>query len=103
MRSRKNYLPTAIVTLLFWTALGFWVWQISPEGRVEIVIFFILAFGALWFPLSIIFTNARRGLMVTIGVLGSLAMKPLGMFSYLSLAAWWGIMAVLEYWFSSKD
>lgn len=102
MKVRKNFLPTAIITFLFWLGLGLLIWLTPPEGMLPVAVFFFLAFWALWLPLSVIFANTRRGLFVTVGILGTLFMKPAGMFSYLSLGAWWVIILTIELWLSSK-
>ena len=91
---RRNFLWTALVTAIFWLAIVFFVLNFSPDSTFNIAVFFFLAFWSLWLPFSIIFVNARRGFLVTIGILGTMALKPLGMFSYLAVGAWWAILAV---------
>lgn len=100
---RKGFGKTVLVAVGFWLGLVTWVGNVPPEGIASILVFFVLAFWALWLPLSILFVNGRRGFLITTGILGSLAMKPLGVFSYLSLGAWWAILIVIDVWLSQRD
>lgn len=100
--NRRNFLKTAVITLLFWAALVLLTTQTLPDNPLNIALFFLLAFWALLLPLSIVFANSRRGLILTFGILGTLSLKPLGMFTLLSAGAWWLIILLIEFWFSTR-
>lgn len=102
-KNRRNFLKTAIIALLLWIMLTVLITQTAPDSPFTVGIFFFLAFWALLLPLSIIFANSRRGLVATIGILGTLSLKPLGIFTIFSVGAWWTIVLLIEFWLSIKQ
>ena len=102
IRKSKNYLITAIISLIVWVMLIVLVTQFPPESVLVLVTFYLLTFIAFLLPLSVIFANSRRGLVFTVGILGILSLKPLGVFSLISIGAWWTIIILLEFWLSIK-
>ena len=102
IRKSKNYQITAIISLIVWVMLIVLVTQFPPESVLVLVTFYLLTFIAFLLPLSVIFANSRRGLVFTVGILGILSLKPLGVFSLISIGAWWTIIILLEFWLSIK-
>jgi len=69
VRRRKNFLPTFILAIFFWLVwLGVLLF-FTPESLLMIAVFFLLLFLALFFTLSLLFANSRRGFLVAGGII----------------------------------
>ncbi|HLE49232.1 MAG TPA: hypothetical protein VI819_04365 [Patescibacteria group bacterium] len=75
VKLRKNFLPTLIVTLLLWLGVFSIIYWVDPFATWAIFLFFINIFFAIFFTLSIVFANTRRGLLGAIVLLIFLVLR----------------------------
>lgn len=97
---RKNFLPTLIVTLLFWGFLGGIVYFIEPEAFGIISLFFALLFFALLFTSSLIFGSRRRGLIVSISLTLFMLLRYFGIGNILNFLLIAGLAITVELYLS---
>ena len=62
---RKNFLPSLIITLFLFLGLISIVYFTDPKQSFFIVLFFVNLFTFLFFLLSLVFANSRRGLIIS--------------------------------------
>lgn len=99
---RKNFLPTLILTILFWLLLGALVYFVDPGTFGVVPLFFITFFVALLFTFSLIFANSRRGLITSISLTLFLILLFLGVGNYLNLILIVAIAIATELYFTLK-
>ena len=102
-RARKNFLPTLIVILILWTSIGILIYSVDPQKLGAIPVFFILVFLTLFFTLSTLLVNAKRGLLVAISLVLYLVLSYIGLGNALNLAFLFGIAATLDIYFSKSN
>lgn len=74
-RTKKNYLAGLLVTILLWVLLALVIWFVDPNIIADwlipdgYLVFFGLLFLAVFFSMSYVLGNVRRGLLVAFGVL----------------------------------
>ncbi|OGY07252.1 MAG: hypothetical protein A3D24_02640 [Candidatus Blackburnbacteria bacterium RIFCSPHIGHO2_02_FULL_39_13] len=101
-KSRKNFLPTAILTLFLW---GAWItifFFVPPETFLMPIFFLLLTFLCFLFTSSLIFANSRRGLLVATGVILYMILKYFGLINVLNIILIVAILGIVEYYFSNK-
>ena len=86
---RKNFLPTLLLTVLFWILLGSLIYFVDPGTFGVIPLFFITFFVTLLFTFSLIFANSRRGFLV------SLSLSLFSILMYLGVGNWLNLVLVL--------
>ncbi len=99
---RKNFLPTLIVTALFWFILGGLVYFIEPQTLGAIPLFFILLFLSILFTSSLIFANSRRGLITSISLCLFTILMYLGVGNILNLVLLVAIAITVELYFGTR-
>lgn len=72
---RRNFLPTVIVNCFLWGTCGLLIYFTNPENFLNIILFFVFFFLALFLTLALIFGNTRRGFLVALGIVGVLIVK----------------------------
>ncbi|QLG69850.1 MAG: hypothetical protein CH104c_0619 [Candidatus Woesebacteria bacterium] len=77
-KSRKNYLPTFILTLVLWTLLTLLFFLTSPESTLIVITFIIILWLAIFFTLSAILLNARRSFIIATLIVEILFLRHLG-------------------------
>lgn len=65
---RKNFLPTAIISLILWSLLALLIYFFSPQDQFALPVFFLLLFFSLFFSLALLITHTRRGLLLATGI-----------------------------------
>ena len=99
---RKNFLPTLLLTILFWILLGSLVYFVDPEVFGVIPLFFITLFVVLLFTFSLIFANSRRGFLLSLSLSLYLVLMYLGVGNLLNLALILAIAVCVELYFTLK-
>jgi hypothetical protein len=99
---RKNFLPTLLVTLLFWLVLAGLINFTDPDTIFAVPIFFILVFACVLFTFSLIFASSRRGLIAAIVVTLFLGLSYLGVGNLLNLILIVAIAVSIELYFTLK-
>ncbi len=99
-KRRKNFLPTIIVTILFWLVIGYLLYFIDPENFGAVPVLFTLIFFALLFTFSIILANTRRGLLTSLGLTIFLILRYFGVGNILNLALLAGVVLAVEIYFT---
>jgi len=99
---RKNFLPTFILIIFFWSTFIFLIFFIEPDQVKDIIIpgaylpFFINLFLALFFTLSVVFNNSRRGLLANLGVIAFLVLCFHGLGNLLNLLLIAGLLITID-------
>jgi len=107
-KRRKNFFVTLILILIFWAITGGVIGFIEPELIKDLFIpnsyflFFLPLFLALFFTLSVIFTNSRRGFLVSIGFIFFLIFRLHELGNLLNLFLIIGLIITFEYYFTQK-
>lgn len=78
IQSRKNFLPTLVLTICLWLSLSALVYFVDPDTTLAIPVFFLVAFFALLFTFSTLLANSRRGLIISLGLTVFLILRYLG-------------------------
>lgn len=99
---RKNFLPTLLLTILFWFLLGALIYFVDPGAFGVVPLFFITFFVALLFTFSLIFANSRRGFLVSLSLSLFSILLYLGVGNWLNLGLILAIAACIEIYFSLK-
>ncbi len=102
VKLRKSYLPTFIITLLLWTGVFGIVYFIDPYEQGAVPLFFLIAFFALFFTLSIVLINSRRGFIISLATTVFIILRYFGLGNVLNLLLIAGIVIVIEIYFSKK-
>lgn len=99
---RKNFLPTLLLTILFWILLGALIYFVDPATFGVIPLFFITVFVALLFTFSLIFANSRRGFFVSLSLSLFSILMYLGIGNWLNLVLILAIATCIELYFTLK-
>jgi uncharacterized membrane protein YbhN (UPF0104 family) len=99
---RKNFLPTLIVTLFIWLALGGIIYFLEPDIFGVLPLFLVLFFFALLFTFSILFSNTRRGFLTSFGLTLFLILRYFGIGNLLNFFLIASILITTEFYFSRK-
>ena len=106
MRRRKNFLPTLLLTTLFWLFWFYIFFFVSPQNTTyhipHIIYFFTTLFVALTLTLALLFGNTRRGFLITLGIIGFLILRMYDLAHYLNLVLLIGFLISLEFCFSKR-
>ena len=99
---RKNFLPTLLLTILFWLLLGALVYFVDPSTFGVIPLFFITIFITFLFTFSLIFAHSRRGFVAAISLSIFLILMYLGVGNLLNLGLILAIAVCIELYFTLK-
>lgn len=99
---RKNFLPTLLLTILFWFLLGALIYFVDPGTFGVVPLFFITFFVALLFTFSLIFANSRRGFLASLSLSLFSILMYLGVGNWLNLGLILAIAVCIEIYFSLK-
>jgi len=106
-RKRKNYLPSLILLLISWAALGLMVYFVEPQLVKNIIIpnfylpFFINLFLCLFLSLSFILNNSKRGFLWSLGVVVFLIFRLYKIGNLLNAILIVGCLLSLDYHFTN--
>jgi hypothetical protein len=101
-KRNKNFVPTILLTLVFWVMWVALVWLVDPEVLVNLPPkksywpFFILLFLALFLTLALLLKNTRRGLVISLGVIGFLILRLNGLGHIINGLLLVGIIMAIE-------
>jgi hypothetical protein len=107
-REGRNYMPVVVLNFLWWALLGLLVVFVDPVVVADFPVvnsygaFFLLLFLALWFSLSLILDNRRRGLLVALVVVVLGYMRVWDIFSVVSAVFLILTVVMFELYFSGK-
>ena len=65
-KHRKNFLPTFLLAILFWSLWGWLVYFHPPANTFLIASFFGLLFLALFLTAGLVFANSQRGFLTSL-------------------------------------
>ena len=99
IKYRKNFLPTLIVTILFWLGSFAIIYFIEPDAFGIIILFFIIFFLSLLFTFATIFANTRRGIIISLSLIFFLFLKYLGIGNILNAILILGVAISTEVYF----
>ena len=100
-KKRRNFLPTAAVSLVILTVWLVVFFLVPPETHLAPLLFLALTFLQVLFITSLIFANTRRGLLTSLGAVSFLITKYYGVGNYLTLLLIIGILVTVEYYLST--
>ena len=103
VKLRKNFLPTFVITSLLWLGLFSVIYFIDPQQAGAVVILLLITFFTLFFTMSIIFINSRRGLISSLGIVVFLVLRLYGLGNILNFFLIFGICITVEIYFIKKS
>lgn len=99
IKNRKNFLPTLIVTMLFWLGSFAIIYFVEPDTFGIIPIFFIVFFLSLLFSFATVFANTRRGIIISLSLIIFLFLRYLGIGNILNALLLLGVAITTEVYF----
>lgn len=102
VKLRKSFLPTFIITILLWLGVFGIIYFIDPHERGAVPLFFIATLFVLFFTLSIVFINSRRGFIAALAITLFVVLRYFGLGNLLNFLLLAGIGVALELYFSKK-
>jgi len=102
IKLRRNFLPTFIITVFLWIGLISVIFLIDPQQKGAMVIFFLIAFFAFFFTLSIVFINSRRGFLLSLCTILFMILRYFGFGNWLNFLLILGVYIVSEIYFSQN-
>lgn len=100
VKTRKNFFPTMLITILIWLGLGALVYFVEPDKIGALPLFFVVLFTALLFSFSTIFGNSRRGLIMALGLTLFLIMRYFGVGNIINFLLILGVGISVELYFT---
>jgi hypothetical protein len=102
-KKRKNFLPTFGVALAFWGFWGFCFFRLSPDRIWSQIAFYLSLALAFFLTLALALGNSRRGFLATMGLVGFLVLRQLGIANALNLVFLMSFLVSLEIYFSRRS
>ena len=99
-KKRKNFLPTLIITATLWLTIFALIYLVSPTNYAAVPLFFVFLFFALLLTFSLVLANARRGLIMSVGIIFFLVLRYLGVGHVVNLLLIAAVAITIEYYFS---
>ncbi len=96
-QKRKNYLPSLLITIVFWLILGFIFLKVPPGSLIVIGLFFIFLFLSLFFTLSLLLVSSKKGLLFSVGLIVLIFLKKFGQLTIVNGLLFLGIILTLNY------
>ncbi len=103
VKLRKSFLPTFIITVFLWLGVFGIVYFVDPHQSGAIPLFFVAVLFALFFALSIVFINSRRGFIVALALTVFVILRYFGLGNLLNFFLLAGIGIAAEIYLSSKS
>lgn len=101
-RRVRNYWLTTIITLVWWSVLGGMVLWVDPEVVADYPLpgsyglFFLFLFLGVWFLVSLLLSNSRRGLLIAAGAVLIGYLKMWGLASLINIGLLIGLLVAIE-------
>lgn len=108
-RGARNYWLTAIITLVWWSILGGMVLWVDPEVVADYPLpgsyglFFLFLFLGIWFLVSLLLSNSRRGLLIAVGTVLIGYLKMWGLASLINMGLLMGVLVAIEIYKSGGE
>ena len=102
VKMRKNFFPALILTSFSWGFIFLIIYFLSPESIGIILLFFIFLFISLFLTLSLIFTNTRRGGLVSCGLILFILLRYFGVGNILNFLLILGIVIATDFYLSKS-
>jgi len=102
VKLRKNFFITFLITIFLWTSTAGLIYFVEPTSFGALPLFFFIVFLTLTFTLSIIFTNTRRGVLLSLIIVFYLLLRYLSVGNVLNLLLLTGIGIVTELYILKK-
>lgn len=101
-KSRKNFLPTLLLAILFWLLWGGLVYFRSPENNLLLAVFFCLLFLASFLTSALILANSRQGFIIALGIIFFLILRLFQLGNILNLILMVGVLISLNLYLASR-
>lgn len=108
MRRKKNLIPTLVLALLSWSALGYFIYAFSPHTSLPLlpldpkIVFSLVVFLALFFSFTLLFQNTRRGFLVGLGLTTLIILRFFQFFHPLYIVLIVALLLTTELYFASE-
>ncbi len=108
-RRGRNYWLTALITLIWWSVLGAMILWVDPEVVADYPLpgsyglFFLFLFLGVWFLVSLLLSNSRRGLLIAAGTVLIGYLKIWGLASLINIGLLIGILVAIEVYKSGGE
>lgn len=102
VKLRKNFSLTLFLTILLWIGVISVIFFLDPYQPWSIPVFFLILFFALFFTLSIVFINSRRGFFASLGLTLFAVLRYFGVGNILNLLLIIGVFTTIEIYLSKK-
>ncbi len=96
MTRAKRPLISLLIAAVAWLALGLVIWKIPPtSGLVELAAAILLAISLLLSG-SWVIGNSKRGIQVTLAVVGLILMRRFGILDILTMGMWLIVVGLIS-------
>lgn len=105
---KKNFFVTFILIIIFWAVTAGIIGFIEPQLIKDLILpnsyllFFLPLFLALFFTLSVVFANTRRGFLSSLNIIFFLILRLHELGNLLNLFLLIGLTFALDYYFTEK-
>ncbi|HUS52148.1 MAG TPA: hypothetical protein VMX77_01630 [Candidatus Bathyarchaeia archaeon] len=101
-KSRKNFLPTLLLAVLFWLLWGGLVYFRGPENNLLLIVFFCLLFLASFLTSALILASSRQGFIIALGIICFLTLRFFQLGNILNLILMVGILISLNLYLAKR-
>lgn len=107
-REKKNLLPLIVLTVIFWGMLGAMIVLVDPLVIRDFPIvsayfgFFLTLFLAVFFMVTLIMNNTRRGLLVSVGVTVFFVLRLIRLGNVVNAVLLFSLLGVIDFYFSNR-
>lgn len=102
VKLRKNFFPTALLTIVLWGLLAGLIYFVDPSAFAAIPTLFILVFLALLFTFSILLANSLLGAVFSLGLTSFVILRYFGIGNVLNLLLILGVLAAFIFFYFKK-
>lgn len=102
IKRRKHIIPTAMLSILFWLTTLYVIFFINPLEQGSLQIFFFSISLSLFFTFSLVFSNKRRIISLTLSVVFFLTLRYFGIGNIINILLILGLVITSEIYFSKK-
>ncbi|PIU03414.1 hypothetical protein COT44_03145 [Candidatus Shapirobacteria bacterium CG08_land_8_20_14_0_20_39_18] len=102
MKRRRNYLPTLLLTIIFWLLFGYIVLFTAPASSLLIFLFYLTLTLSLSLTLSLLLANSRRGFLLAFGLVVFLFFKQVDLLNVLNILLVLAIIISVEIYSSKR-
>lgn len=103
VKLRKNFFVTLLVIIVLWLFVISIIFFVDPSGIGVVPLFLIVSFLALFFTISTVLINTRRGLIISTGLIIFSILRIFGIGNILNLILLIGLVVTLEFYLSKNE